>query len=71
MLARIFHFTIDKIMLGRWNCTNEKLNKIKSHLANIDHCGTCSLRNVKPLVKDLELPLKRSPEAPRQLSKTN
>ena len=28
--------------LGRWERTGDALNKIKSHWANIDHCGTCS-----------------------------
>ena len=34
--------TRTNLFLGRWERTGDKLNKIKSHWANIDHCGTCS-----------------------------
>ena len=45
MLRRIFIAPISpsiKISLGRWECTNMKLNQIKIDWANVDHCGTCS-----------------------------
>ena len=41
--------TRTNLFLGRWERTGDKLNKIKSHWANIDHCGTCSNKElVKP-----------------------
>jgi hypothetical protein len=57
MFINFFRSTVEKIMLGRWNCTDVKLNKIKAHLANIDHCGTCTLKPVK--VRRIEAPLKK------------
>jgi hypothetical protein len=35
--------SIPKTLLGRWERTPEKLSSIKIKLANIDHCGSCSL----------------------------
>ena len=33
---------LEKILLGRWERTCDKMNGIKVYWANIDHCGTCS-----------------------------
>ena len=60
MFINLFRSTVEKIMLGRWNCTDVKLNKIKAHLANIDHCGTCTLKPVKVRhTAEFEAPLKK------------
>ena len=37
-----------KTSLGRWECTNMKLNEIKIDWANVDHCGTCSHTSFLP-----------------------
>lgn len=43
MLSNLFRNTLPKILLGRWERTPEKLSSVKIRLANIDHCGSCSI----------------------------
>ena len=65
MFRRFFANNLEKILLGRWKCTDERLNKIKVYWANMDHCGTCSKEAVQPKkikkpIVDLEVPPKKS-----------
>ena len=47
MFRKFFTKNLENIILGRWKCTDEKLNKIKVYWANMDHCGTCSKEPVQ------------------------
>lgn len=38
----------NKTILGRWEPTGHKVNKIKIDWANVDHCGTCSYTRPNP-----------------------
>jgi hypothetical protein len=48
MFRKLFTNKLENIILGRWKCTDERLNKIKVYWANMDHCGTCSKKTVQP-----------------------
>lgn len=48
MLSNLFRNTLPKILLGRWERTPEKLSSVKIRLANIDHCGSCSITKPQP-----------------------
>ena len=47
MLRRFFKETVDKIPLGRWERTGDKMNAIKVTWANMDHCGSCGAPTIK------------------------
>lgn len=40
-MFRYFFKSVDKILLGRWDRSSEKLTTIKVYWANMDHCGGC------------------------------
>jgi len=54
-------FTNTKTVLGRWECTGHKANKIKIDWANVDHCGTCSYKIQEPK-KAENIPIKQLPK---------
>ena len=61
MLANLFRNTLPKILLGRWERTPERLSSVKIRLANIDHCGSCSITQLpasKPITEHALQPIK-------------
>jgi hypothetical protein len=51
---RIFS-TREPSLLGRWNLTDMTQNKIKIDWANVDHCGTCSYKQVKERINEKKM----------------
>jgi len=50
--------SVDKILLGRWDRSSEKLTTIKVYWANIDNCGGCEEKPKQ--TKALMIPAKSS-----------
>jgi hypothetical protein len=63
MFRRFFTNNIENIILGRWKCTDENINRIKVYWANMDHCGTCSKEIVKPKkIKKPHIEIEKNPK---------
>lgn len=61
MFGRFFINKIETLILGRWKCTDERVNRIKVYWANMDHCGTCSREMLKPkMIKKKTVDQKKS-----------
>jgi hypothetical protein len=50
-IQKFRNFKSGSVLLGRWSRTEKILNDVKVDLANVDHCGVCTITDYSDVRK--------------------